>query len=86
MLKSVMHSTMQFFESTPIGRIINRFSKDMYSVEIDLPLSLNGFCFLFLDTMVTFIIISISTPLFASVLLPLFLIYFAFQVRILNKI
>jgi hypothetical protein len=27
MLNSILHSNMQFFESTPIGRIINRFSE-----------------------------------------------------------
>ena len=33
MLYSILRSTMQFFESTPIGRIINRFSKDIEAVE-----------------------------------------------------
>ena len=29
MLRSVMKSPMAFFDSTPAGRVINRFSKDM---------------------------------------------------------
>ena len=33
MLASILHCNMQFFESTPIGRIINRFSKDIDATE-----------------------------------------------------
>jgi ABC-type multidrug transport system fused ATPase/permease subunit len=29
MLKRILYSPMSFFDSTPSGRIINRFSKDM---------------------------------------------------------
>ena len=29
MLKRILYSPMAFFDSTPSGRIINRFSKDM---------------------------------------------------------
>lgn len=29
LLKTVMHLPMRFFETTPLGQIINRFSKDM---------------------------------------------------------
>ena len=29
MLSSVLRSPMAFFDSTPAGRILNRFSKDM---------------------------------------------------------
>ena len=83
MLKSIIHSTMQFYESTPIGRIINRFSKDLYSVEFILPLSLKDFGYTIFDLTATVIIISISTPLFASILIPMFLLYFAIQVSTL---
>ena len=33
MLKSIMNSPMAFFDKTPSGRIINRFSKDMDECE-----------------------------------------------------
>jgi ABC-type multidrug transport system fused ATPase/permease subunit len=80
MLTAIMHSTMQFFESTPIGRIINRFSKDMYSVEFILPISFKDFAYCILDVITTVIIISISTPLFATIVVPLFIVYFVIQV------
>jgi ABC-type multidrug transport system fused ATPase/permease subunit len=39
MLASTMRNTMQWFESTPVGRIINRFSKDIEAVESSIPSS-----------------------------------------------
>lgn len=33
MLDSVLHSKIRFFDSTPIGRIMNRFSKDMGTLD-----------------------------------------------------
>lgn len=29
LVKAVLHSPIRFFDTTPIGRIINRFSKDV---------------------------------------------------------
>ena len=37
MLSSILRSKMQWFESTPVGRIINRFSKDIQVIESLLP-------------------------------------------------
>lgn len=36
MAKSVIRSPMTFFETTPVGRIINRFSSDMDAVDSNL--------------------------------------------------
>ncbi len=37
MLSSILRSNMQWFEATPVGRIINRFSKDIQIIESLLP-------------------------------------------------
>lgn len=34
MLNSVINAPMSFFETTPLGRIINRFSNDIYKVDV----------------------------------------------------
>jgi ATP-binding cassette subfamily C (CFTR/MRP) protein 2 len=82
MLKSIMHSNMQFFESTPIGRILNRFSKDMSSVEFILPTAFKDVVFCAFDILTVLITISITTPLFTIILIPIGLFYFFIQVSI----
>ncbi|CAF1116160.1 unnamed protein product, partial [Brachionus calyciflorus] len=79
MLKSLMHSTMQFFESTPIGRILNRFSKDLNSVEFIIPVFFKDFFYCLFDLITASVVISISTPLFLTVLAPIAIVYFFIQ-------
>lgn len=40
MLGKILHSPMLFFNTNPIGRILNRFSKDVGSLDESLPKSL----------------------------------------------
>ena len=45
MLEHILLSTMTFFDTTPIGRIINRFSKDIDEVDLMIPTHIKGsFC------------------------------------------
>lgn len=80
LLANKLHTPQSFFDTTPIGRIINRFSKDVYVIDEALPatvLMLLGTVFVSLSTMI--VIIS-STPIFAVVIAPLAFIYVFVQV------
>ena len=82
LLINVMHLPMQFFESTPLGRVMNRFSKDVDSVDDKIPRSLVMFLRTFLATLGTIFVISYSTPLFLTCVLPLGALYIFIQVRV----
>ena len=80
LLINKLHTPQSFFDTTPIGRIINRFSKDIYIIDEALPatvLMLLGTVFVSLSTII--VIIS-STPIFAVVIAPLAFIYLFVQV------
>jgi ABC-type multidrug transport system fused ATPase/permease subunit len=81
MFANLMRSPMQFFDSTPMGRITNRFSKDIDMIDMVIPTTVTLFLMTFLTSLSSLIVISISTPIFMAVLLPLGVIYFLVQVR-----
>lgn len=79
MVDSVLKCPMQFFETTPLGRIINRFSGDVSELDESLPSN-----FLEIIWVITDMIISISVIVFASpyvliILVPLVVIYSYYQ-------
>ena len=72
---------MSFFDTTPLGRILNRFSKDIYLIDEIVPRSIRMFIWTFLSVLSTIIVIVIATPIFAVVIVPLGIFYLLVQVR-----
>jgi len=44
MLTNVMRTPVGFFDVTPAGRLLNRFSKDVDVLDTVLPMTLRGWC------------------------------------------
>ncbi|XP_038595541.1 multidrug resistance-associated protein 1-like [Micropterus salmoides] len=75
LLHSVLHSTMTFFEVTPSGNLLNRFSKEIDAIDCMIPDGLKmmlGYLFKLLEIC---IILLLATPFTGLVLLPLTCVY-----------
>uniref|UniRef100_A0A8D0L774 MRP3 protein n=1 Tax=Sphenodon punctatus TaxID=8508 RepID=A0A8D0L774_SPHPU len=79
LLENKFHTPQSFFDTTPTGRIINRFSKDIYVIDEVIPPTILMFLGTFFTSVSTMIVIVASTPLFAVVIVPLALLYFFVQ-------
>ena len=80
MLRNILRGPMSFFDTTPIGRIVNRFSQDIESIDLKIPQSVESFLDCLFVVISTLVIIVYSTPIFASIIVPLMLVYLAIQV------
>lgn len=80
LLTNKLHTPQSFFDTTPIGRIINRFSKDVYVIDEALPSTVLMFLGTFCASLSTMIVIVCSTPYFALIIPVLALIYVFVQV------
>ena len=81
LLTNILRLPMSFFDTTPSGQILNRFSKDINTVDETVPRSIRTFIFTCFTVLSTIIVISYATPLFMIVILPLTILYVLIQVR-----
>ncbi|MGH0163405.1 UNVERIFIED_CONTAM: hypothetical protein FKN15_051191 [Acipenser sinensis] len=79
LLENKFCTPQAFFDTTPLGRIINRFSKDIYVIDEVIPPTILMFLSTFFGSVTTMIVIIASTPLFAVVIVPLAIAYFFVQ-------
>ena len=81
MLLAILAAPMSFFDATPAGRLMNRFSKDIEVMDAVLPRTFNVFLWCFFGVVSTIGVIAASTPLMIIVLVPLLVLYWFIQVR-----
>ncbi|KAH9112446.1 hypothetical protein LEN26_013282, partial [Aphanomyces euteiches] len=75
----ILRAPMSFFDTTPLGRIVNRLSKDIYTLDESLPANLGWFLATAFNVITTLCTIVYVTPWFTIVLIPLALIYISSQ-------
>jgi ATP-binding cassette subfamily C (CFTR/MRP) protein 1 len=79
MAYAIFRSPMSFFETTPSGRILNRFSSDIYRIDEVLARTFNMLFANGARAIFTLVVISFSTPVFISLIIPLGALYLWIQ-------
>ncbi|KRF85615.1 multidrug resistance-associated protein 1 isoform X3 [Drosophila virilis] len=78
LIRMVLKWPMDLFDTTPLGRILSRFAKDIDTVDNVLPQIVSQFLSTCYSVLATIVVISISTPIFLAVIVPIgFIYYFA---------
>ncbi|XP_033248602.1 multidrug resistance-associated protein 1 isoform X7 [Drosophila miranda] len=70
---------MELFDTTPLGRIVNRFSKDIDTIDNVLPFNIRVVLGQGFMVLATIVVISMSTPIFLAVIVPIALLYYFAQ-------
>lgn len=75
MLATVLHAPMSFFDTTPVGRLVNRFSKDIYTIDEELVQTGGQYLSTLFNIVATVAVIAGVTPAFILFLIPMVLFY-----------
>ncbi|KAJ3092332.1 hypothetical protein HK102_008482 [Quaeritorhiza haematococci] len=79
MLENIVRLPQSFFDTTPLGRIMNRFSKDQYTVDEVLPRTFQSYFRTLFVVLSVLAVNTITSPLFFTLALPLGALYMYFQ-------
>lgn len=71
---------MSFFERTPSGNLVNRFAKETDTIDSVIPSIIKMFMGSLFNVLGSCAVILIATPLVATIIPPLGLLYFFVQV------
>ncbi|KAG1471789.1 hypothetical protein G6F56_001926 [Rhizopus delemar] len=64
LLDRILRAKVRFYDTTPLGRIVNRFSSDLATIDQELGPSLSFLIFAFVATLCVVILVSAVTPAF----------------------
>lgn len=85
LLKAVMHAKFRFFDSTPLGQLMNRFSKDVESVDQEVAPVAIGMLHSLASVIMIVILISVITPGFLIAGVFITIVYTALGAIYLNS-
>ncbi|KAJ1943201.1 hypothetical protein GGF37_002753 [Kickxella alabastrina] len=75
LLRTILRAPVRFFDITPVGRLINRFSKDIESIDQSLISSLAIFLAEIIASLAILIVIAVITPAFTLGAIVIAIIY-----------
>ncbi|OAF67676.1 Ubiquitin-conjugating enzyme E2 S [Intoshia linei] len=78
-IDKLIHAPLTYFDTTPLGRITNRLSKDVDGMDTNLQFMIRWWLFVTSPMINTLILIIYSTPLFVTIAIPTLIIFFVSQ-------
>ncbi|KAF0309902.1 Canalicular multispecific organic anion transporter 2 [Amphibalanus amphitrite] len=75
LLSNVLRLPMSFFDTTPLGRTINRFGDDVDTLDNALPMVISDCIVCFCTVLGTLFAICYATPIFLAVVAPVLVVY-----------
>lgn len=79
MLSSLMKAQIRFFDSTPVGRILQRFSRDVESVDMYLQRSFDQMTHILIEVVLCLALIVAVVPMSIVLIAPVLVIYYVIQ-------
>jgi ABC-type multidrug transport system fused ATPase/permease subunit len=80
-LQKVLASPLRFFDTTPIGRILNRFSRDLFQIDAKLIWTLSDTTICIFGVFSTLIAILLFLPWVLVAMIPVSLLFFHLQAK-----
>ncbi|KAL8138386.1 LOW QUALITY PROTEIN: hypothetical protein V2J09_004387 [Rumex salicifolius] len=77
MLNSILRAPMLFFHTNPLGRIINRFAKDLGDIDRSVAVYANMFLSQVSQLLSTFVLIGIVSTMSLWVIMPLIVLFYS---------
>ena len=70
---------MRFFDTVPTGRILNRFTSDLDTIDQMIPMEILDFAWCLIESLVVILLICVTTPYFIAIIIPLMGVYYFIQ-------
>ncbi|KAM3176296.1 hypothetical protein ACTXT7_006791 [Hymenolepis weldensis] len=79
MLDAVLQGELHFFDTTPVGRLLNRFSSDVGTIDDNLPFIFNILLDIIFDLLGSLVVSCLAIPAIVILCLPLIFVYWSVQ-------
>jgi len=79
LLRTMLRVPLSFFDTTPLGRVLNRFGNDVNTVDETLGETLSSLLYCLFSVLGTVVLIAVSTPWFLAAAAPLAVWYIFVQ-------